>query len=180
MTDTNAGTARLFRSDDGGYTVAHQRATQAAPSFWYYPTLAEAQAAYPGAVLEGPGGAASFAGSLAQLADDDLPVVAAALEAAGRQGDPATPPALTHADAYLLIRGIAPGAPTRVMRAEFAIRPGDNGGFAVTVYADSPPELGGDGSAVVAVVPFGPGGDAAEAMGALLAAVHAADASRDD
>ena len=56
MTDTgNTGTARIFRSDDGGYTVAHQRPTQAAPSFWYYPTIAEARAAYPGAVLEGPG-----------------------------------------------------------------------------------------------------------------------------
>ena len=59
MTDTNAGTARIFRSDDGGYTVAHQRPTQAGPSFWYYPTLAEARAAYPGAVLEAPGDAAS-------------------------------------------------------------------------------------------------------------------------
>jgi hypothetical protein len=56
MTDTNAGTARIFRSDDGkSFTVAHQRATQPAPSFWSYPTLAEAQDAYPGAVLEGPG-----------------------------------------------------------------------------------------------------------------------------
>jgi|GEM_PF-6974795 len=56
MHDTgDTGTARIFRSDDGGYTVAIRRPTQPAPSFWYYPTLAEAQDAYPGAVLEGPG-----------------------------------------------------------------------------------------------------------------------------
>ncbi len=78
---TNTSTARIFRSDDGGYTVAHQRATQAAPSFWHYATIAEARAAYPGAVLEGPPEMASFAVALAQLADDDLPAVAAALEA---------------------------------------------------------------------------------------------------
>ena len=77
MTDTgDTGTARIFRSDDGGYTVAHQRPTQAGPSFWYYATLAEAQDAYPGAVLEGPPEMASFpapdgTGTLtrAQLAD---------------------------------------------------------------------------------------------------------------
>jgi len=56
MTNTsNAGTARIVRSDDGGYTVAIQRPTQPAPSFWHFTTLAEAQDAYPGAVLEGPG-----------------------------------------------------------------------------------------------------------------------------
>ncbi len=123
-----------------------------------------------------PSTAASFAGALAQLADDDLPAVVAALEAAGHQ--PA--PALTHALAFLVIRGIAPGAPTRSMRAEFEVRPGDGGGHVVTVYADSPPELGGDAAAVVAVVPFGPGEDAADALASLLAAVHAADTNRDD
>ena len=95
-------------------------------------------------------------------------------------GQTLTAPALTHAVAFLVIKGIAPGAPTRSMRAEFEVRPGKHGGHVVTVYADSPPEPGGDATAVAAVVPFGPGEDDAVALGALLAAVHAADANRDD
>ena len=123
-----------------------------------------------------PATAAAFGAALAQLADDDLPAVAAALEAVGHQGDPA----MTHVLAFMAIRGITPGAPTRIMRAEFEVRPGDGGGHVVTVYADALPGRGDDGAAVVAVVPFGPGGDAADALAALLAAVHAAAANRDD
>ena len=59
MTDTHA--PRIVRSDDGGYTVVIQGPTQPAPSFWHYATLADAQAAHPGAVLEGPPSMASFA-----------------------------------------------------------------------------------------------------------------------
>jgi hypothetical protein len=116
-----------------------------------------------------PTTAARFGVGLAQLTDDDLPTVAAALEAVGRQGDPA----LTNADAYLLIRGER----GMVERAEFAIRPGEGGGFTVTVYAGQAPDLGGDG-AVSAVVSFGPGEDAAAALAALLAAIHTAHVSR--
>jgi len=114
-----------------------------------------------------PTPAASFAGALAQLADDDLPAVAAALEAVGHQGVTGR---------TIEIVGLVTSSDdadrwqTRG-NLVLAIEPGDGGSHVVTVH-----QMTGyfDPHDPLASVPFGPDRPASMAMGELLEALVAA------
>ncbi len=80
---------------------------------------------------------------------------------------------------FMLLQRVSPGRAHRQAATEFDVRVGADGGLAVAVYAEDSRDAG-TRSTPIAVVPFGRGDDAGDALAALLAAVYATDGQEED